>query len=95
MISAVFFLRRQRVFDRPQSADLFIDLNQILAQFPEAVELCHFLLRLAQGDRRGEGLGNSLTLDLPRQSVEWAVSRIAIFPAMTAGVSATSSRCRN
>jgi hypothetical protein len=47
IVSAVFFLRRQNLFDRPHPADFFIDLNQILAQFPEAVKLRHFFLRLA------------------------------------------------
>jgi hypothetical protein len=76
MVSAVFFLWCQSVFDRPCAADLFVDFKQFTAQFPEMVKGLDFALRLAHLGGRGEGFTNRFPLHFAREPEVGAVARL-------------------
>ena len=47
-------------FHRPQLADPFVDLQQLIAQFPETLPFSDLALRLGQTGRGGKHLGDGL-----------------------------------
>jgi hypothetical protein len=47
-------------FDRAKSTYLFVDADEVFAEFVKAMELIDLLLRFAQGCRTGEGFGHAL-----------------------------------
>lgn len=55
IVSAVFFLCRERVFHRLCAADSLVDFQQFTAQFPKTVKGFDLVLRLAQFGGGGEG----------------------------------------
>src|SRR5580704_6059212 len=71
-----FFLRRQRVFHRPGAADLFVDLKQFAAQFPEPLKGLDLALRLAQIGGGSEGFSNRFPLHFAREPEVGAVGRL-------------------
>ena len=76
MLSAVFSLRRQRVFDRPCAADLLVDLKQFTAQFPETVKGLDFALRFAQLGGGGEGFTDRFPIHFTCQPEVGTVARL-------------------
>ena len=76
IVSAVFFLRRQSVFDRTCVTDLLVDLKQFMAEFPETVKGLDFTLRLAQLCGRGEGFTDRFPLHFPREPEVGTMARL-------------------
>ena len=63
MASAVFFPGpTASLLHRSQLADLFIDIEQLIAQFPKAPSLGDLALRFGQAGGRGKGFGDGLGL---------------------------------
>ena len=69
-MASAFFLRGEGILHRPCAADLFIDVQQIAAQFPETVIPGNFILRFAQGGRRREGFGCGFAIYLAGKAIK-------------------------
>jgi len=80
--SAVFFLRRQGLFDRPPPADLLVDCDQLAAPLLEAAKFGDLVLGLADGGRGGQRLGDGFAGGLVGQAQVGALARIAGTGAM-------------
>ena len=95
MASAVFFLGGRLVFfHRPQLADPFVDLQQLIAQIPETLAFSDLALRLGQTGRGGERLGDGLAIHLACQPIVGAVAGVSGPMTMTVRISATSTGSR-
>lgn len=86
--AVVSFLRRPRALGRAQGADLLVDFDDLAAQFLKPMKLGHLPLRLAQRRRRGNGLGDGLARDPPRQAETGAITGVARLGALTVGLAA-------
>src|SRR5450759_635866 len=94
--SAVFFLGCWRdLLHWPQLADLFIDIQQLIPQFAEALALGDLALRFRQAGRRGKCFGDGFAIHLARQSIVGAVAGIPGPMAMTIWISTTPTCSRN
>src|ERR1035437_4143124 len=94
--SAVFFLGCWRdLLHGPQLADLFIDIQQLIAQFPEALALGDLALRFRQTGRRGKCFGDGFAIHLACQSIVGAVAGITGPMAVTVWISTTTTCSRN
>jgi hypothetical protein len=92
--SAVFFLGRRRDLSyRSQPADLLIDVQQLLTQFPEALAFGNLTLRFGQTRRRGKGFRDRFPVHLTRQSVVGTMARVPM--AMTGRISTTATCSRD
>ena len=88
--SAVFFPGLLAdLLHRPHLADLFIDIRQLIAQFPEAPALGDLALRFRQAGRRGKCLGDGLAIHLACQPKVGTMAGIARPVAMAVRISAT------
>jgi hypothetical protein len=74
MVSAVFFLRRQLLFDGAGAADLLIHVQQLLRQPTKAVIRLHLSLRLEPFGLTGKGFGDGLSVVLTGEAKVGAVS---------------------
>src|SRR5438067_1674398 len=81
--SAVFFLRRQGLFGRSQSADVLIDFHKSAVQFLIFPKLSDLLFRLFHRCGRRQRLADGLALYLVSQAQGRAVARIVRLGAMT------------
>jgi hypothetical protein len=81
---AVFFLRRQCILDGAQRTDLFTDLDDLAAEFLEAVKRRDLLLCFAQARWGIEGLGDGLAPDFTSQPKVVAVAGIVASGAVAA-----------
>src|SRR6266699_148180 len=80
---AAAFLR-----DRAESTDLFVEGDQILAEFLEAVKLGHLLLRLAQRRGIGKALRYRLAGDAASEAKLRIMSRVVVFGAVAGSFAA-------
>jgi hypothetical protein len=76
-------------------ADLFINIQQTLAQLSEAVKLRNLILRLSQSDRSSEGLCGGFAADLAGETKKGPMTGVSVFVAMTTRVPATAGRRSN
>ena len=90
-----FFLRRQRVFDRPSHADLFIRLDQGAAEFLILPELRHLPFGFALRRRIGKAPRNGLASRLVREPEIRAMTGIVRLVAMTPRSATTASGRRD
>ena len=79
------------MLDGPQPADLFVDIEQLSAQFAETLEVVDLALRLAALGRRSEGFTHGLAVDLPCEAEVWAMSRLAGLMAAAVGFAAATA----
>src|SRR5437016_8974066 len=94
--SAVFLLGRgQGLLHGPQLADLFIDIEQLIAQFPEAPAFSDFALCFGQTGGRGKCFGDRFALQLACQSIGGAMAGITGPVAMTVWISTTTTGSGN
>jgi hypothetical protein len=76
-------------------ANLFIDLQQLIAQFPEALAFSDLALRFGQTGGGRERFGDGLAIHLASQSMIGAVARVTVPMAMTVWISTTTTSRRN
>jgi hypothetical protein len=89
--SAVFFLgRRCGLSYGPQRADLLIDGQQLLTQFPKALTLGNLPPRFGQTCRRGKHFRDRFPVHFTRQPVVGAMTCVTVLMAMTVRVSTTA-----
>jgi hypothetical protein len=69
-------------FDGAKGTYLFVDADQVLAEFLKAMELCDLLLGFAQGGRTGEGFGYALARYSSRETELRIVAGIVGLGAM-------------
>jgi hypothetical protein len=93
--SAVFFLGRRRdLLHRPQLADLFIDIQQSIAQFPEALAFGDLALSFGQAGWVGKRPGDGFAIHFACQSRVGAMAGITGLMAMTVRIFTTAPRSR-
>jgi hypothetical protein len=90
MTSAVFFLRRQGLFDRTQAADLSVYIDQLAGQGLKSPEFSDLPFGFAQGGLRGKILGDGFSPDLLRELKMWTMSGIIGLGAVAARFSAAT-----
>jgi hypothetical protein len=93
MISAVFFLRCERLLDRSRLADLFVYIHEGPAQVLVLAERRNLGLRLALCRRAGETLGHCLAVGFIGQARVRRMTRVIVAVAMTRWSAATSTGC--
>jgi len=91
-----FFLgRRPGPSHWPQPADLFINVQKLLSQFPEALTFGNLALRFGQTSRRGKRLGDRFPVHLACQPVVGTVAGLTGPMAMTVWISTAPNCFRN
>src|SRR5260370_42565706 len=96
IFSTVFFLGRRRGFLHwPQFADLFIDLQQLIAQFPEVLAFGNLALRFGQTGRGGKRFGDGFAIHFASHSIVGAMAGITGPMAMTVWLPTTPTCSRN
>jgi hypothetical protein len=78
------------LLDRPKSANLFVDTNQVLAEFLESMELADLLLRFAQCGRIGKRFRNALSGHSPSQTELRVVTGVIRSRAMAGWLTAAA-----
>ena len=72
-----------------------MDVQQIVAQFPETGILGDFILRFAQSDWRRERFGYGLAVHLAGEAIEGSMAGIVVVMAMAAWIAAAAASSRN
>ena len=70
------------LLDRTETADLFVEGDQVFTKLLEAVKLDHLLLRLAQRRGIGKALRDRLTGHAAREAKLRIMSRVVVFGAV-------------
>jgi hypothetical protein len=76
-------------------ADLFIDIHQLIAEFPEALAFGDLALRFGQAGWGGKHLGDGLAVHFAGQAIVRAMAEITGLMAMTVRISTTAPSSGN
>jgi hypothetical protein len=92
MASTVFFLSTRGGFwNRAQTADLLIDLQQGTGQLLKPAELLDFSLGFALRDGSGKSLGNGFALAFESETVVGSMAGVVGLVAMATGISTAAA----
>jgi hypothetical protein len=83
------------LFDRAERADLFIEVNQVLAKLLETMKLRNLLLGLAKGYGIGKGFGNGFARHPSSEAQLRIMAGVIRLSAMARGLATTPNHGGN